>query len=224
MSAASESRTTKENLVLSALQLFAERGIDAVSMRTINNAAGTRNASAVHYHFGSKLGIIEAIWEFVRGQLDAYRATALANLEQRMEARDVPSVREVMWAMITPYVRVHRAPGHGRAAIRFLARLQTEMNPEIQSILRRDPAQTAQRFDALLAAALPWLPDDIRRTRTVYCWQLMVHAFSDAYSWEETRFGNLQPKTEQEALLRFFDYLVGGLQAPVGDSSDLDMP
>jgi hypothetical protein len=44
---------TKQNLILSALGLFAEQGIDAVSMRTINNAAGTKNASAVHYHFGN---------------------------------------------------------------------------------------------------------------------------------------------------------------------------
>jgi len=36
---------TKFNLILSALELFAENGIDAVSMRTINNAAGTKNAS-----------------------------------------------------------------------------------------------------------------------------------------------------------------------------------
>ena len=61
---------TKYNLILSALELFAEHGIDAVSMRTINNAAGTKNASAVHYHFGNKVGIIEAIIGFIRAELD----------------------------------------------------------------------------------------------------------------------------------------------------------
>ena len=42
---------TKLSLTLAALELFADQGIDAVSMRNINAAAGARNASAVHYHF-----------------------------------------------------------------------------------------------------------------------------------------------------------------------------
>src|SRR5258705_6357797 len=76
---------TKINLILSALELFAENGIDAVSMRTINNAAGTKNASAVHYHFGNKLGIIEAIIGFIREELDTSRIDALTALESRVK-------------------------------------------------------------------------------------------------------------------------------------------
>jgi AcrR family transcriptional regulator len=77
---------TKQNLILSALGLFAEQGIDAVSMRTINNAAGTKNASAVHYHFGNKLGIIEAVIDFIKAELDRYRLDEVAALEQRIVA------------------------------------------------------------------------------------------------------------------------------------------
>ena len=46
----------RERLLLVAVRLFAERGVEAVSMRTINSEAGTKNKSAVHYHFGSKAG------------------------------------------------------------------------------------------------------------------------------------------------------------------------
>ena len=81
---------TKYNLILSALELFAENGIDAVSMRTINNAAGTRNASAVHYHFGNKIGIIEAIIAFIREELDASRLDALTALERRVRNGERP--------------------------------------------------------------------------------------------------------------------------------------
>lgn len=211
---------TKQNLILSALELFANQGIDAVSMRTINQAAGTRNASAVHYHFGSKLGIIEAIIEFVLGQLDAHRVDNLAKLEARLASGDTPTPREVIWAMFNPYVMLQHEPGFGRAAIRFLARLQTEMSPEIRAIMNRDPQRTAQRFDALLGAVLPHLPDDVRRTRLLYCWTLTVHGFARAETWEHTRFGSLMPPTPEAATQRFFDYLAGGMEAPITENAD----
>ena len=206
---------TKQNLIVSALHLFADQGIDAVSMRTINSAAGARNASAVHYHFGSKLGIIEAVIDFVKAELDEHRLPALAALEERAAEGDVPSSREILWAAFHPYWIVNRTPEHGRASIRFLARLQTEMSPEIQRLLARDDSDVATRTDALLARALPDLSDDIRRTRYVYAWSLMVHGFAGTGSWEVTALGDLRAPSGDVALMRFFDYLVGGLEAPV---------
>ncbi|MCK5792096.1 MAG: TetR/AcrR family transcriptional regulator [Ketobacter sp.] len=60
---------TREKLILVAIKMFAEQGFSGVSMRNINSAAGTRNSSAVHYHFGSKMGIIEAVMEKLNAQL-----------------------------------------------------------------------------------------------------------------------------------------------------------
>ncbi|MEV1201628.1 helix-turn-helix domain-containing protein, partial [Microbispora rosea] len=40
--------TTVRRLVDAAERLFAERGIDAVSLREINAAAGQRNSTALH--------------------------------------------------------------------------------------------------------------------------------------------------------------------------------
>lgn len=206
---------TKQNLILSALALFARQGVDAVSMRTINSDAGARNASAVHYHFGNKLGIIEAVIAFIKEELDRHRLPMLEALETRLVAGETPSCREVMWAVFRPYILLNKTPEHGRAAIRFLARLQTDMSPEIQELLNRDPHETARRFDTLLARALPGLPDEIRRTRYMYAWTLMVQGFAGTGSWETTTFGNLRAPSGDAALLRFFDYLVGGMEAPV---------
>ena len=46
--------STKEQIVLAAEGLFAERGIEGVSLRQIGTAAGNGNNSAVQYHFGTK--------------------------------------------------------------------------------------------------------------------------------------------------------------------------
>ncbi|MEE4361366.1 MAG: TetR/AcrR family transcriptional regulator [Pseudomonadales bacterium] len=206
---------TKRNLILSALDLFAREGIDAVSMRTINSAAGARNASAVHYHFGNKLGIIEAIISFIKEELDGHRLPMLEALEARQGTDAPPGCREVMWAVFRPYIQLNKTPGYGRSAIRFLARLQTDMNAEIQALLNRDPHEIAQRIDSQLAHALPSLPADVRRTRYMYSWTLMVQGFAGTGSWETTAFGNLRAPSGDAALMRFFDYLVGGMEAPV---------
>jgi len=51
----------REALILKAQELFAQKGIDAVSLNEINKAAGQKNTSAMHYHFGNKQGLIDAI-------------------------------------------------------------------------------------------------------------------------------------------------------------------
>lgn len=209
---------TRQNLILSALHLFSDQGIDAVSMRTINAAAGARNASAVHYHFGNKFGIIEAIISFIKDELDAHRLPALEDLEARAAAGHPPGAREVMWAALKPYDALSRTPEYGRSAIRFLARIQTDMNADIQDTLKRDRHEIAQRFDALLARALPNLPNDVRQTRYIYCWTLMVQSFAGTGNWRDTTFGNLRAATGDAALLRFFDFMVGGLEAPITQS------
>jgi AcrR family transcriptional regulator len=54
---------TRLALMRAAEQLFAQQGVDKVSLREIAIAAGQRNVSAATYHFGSKRELIEAILE-----------------------------------------------------------------------------------------------------------------------------------------------------------------
>ncbi|HKY40804.1 MAG TPA: helix-turn-helix domain-containing protein [Polyangiaceae bacterium] len=54
---------TRLALMRAAEQLFAQQGVDRVSLREIAIAAGQRNVSAATYHFGSKRELIEAILE-----------------------------------------------------------------------------------------------------------------------------------------------------------------
>ncbi len=166
-------------------------------MRTINNAAGTKNASAVHYHFGSKVGIIEAIVAFIRAELDTSRLDALTALGTTCRNGDRPYTRNHVG-------RVHAVrpalqhTGLRRERVRFLARLQIDMSPEIQDVLNRDHAVIAHRFDALLARALPELPDQIRRTRYLYFWTLTVQMFAGSEQLASTMFGDLRTCVDEE--------------------------
>ncbi len=58
----------REQMILAAERLIAERGIDAVSLREIGATAGQRNNSAAQYHFGTKEGLVAAIYEYRCGR------------------------------------------------------------------------------------------------------------------------------------------------------------
>lgn len=50
-----------EHLKMVARRLFAERGVDGVTVREIAEAAGQKNHAAVGYHFGSKEALIREL-------------------------------------------------------------------------------------------------------------------------------------------------------------------
>ncbi|MAF83215.1 MAG: TetR family transcriptional regulator, partial [Chromatiales bacterium] len=68
---------TREALLLAGERLIAENGIDAVSLRQINTAAGQRNSSAAHYHFGSKEALVRAIFEYRMERVNSNRQSRL---------------------------------------------------------------------------------------------------------------------------------------------------
>jgi AcrR family transcriptional regulator len=82
-------------LVLAAERLFARHGFDGVSLRQIAAEAGSGNNSAVHYHFGSKHGLIAAIFRHRLPQIIGERRLLAArcnpdDLRSRFEAHFLP--------------------------------------------------------------------------------------------------------------------------------------
>lgn len=74
---------TRSRLLDAAEQLFAREGFGAVTTRAILRAAGQRNESALHYHFGGRQGLLEALHERRMDQLAGQRGDALAKLLDR---------------------------------------------------------------------------------------------------------------------------------------------
>ena len=76
-----QSLDIKERLILAALELFAEQGIHGVSMRNINVLAGTKNSGAAHYHFGNKLGLLEALIIYLNKEIKNLRADEFGTVQ-----------------------------------------------------------------------------------------------------------------------------------------------
>ena len=52
---------TKDRLLDAAQRLFARDGVQGARIRQINDLAGQLNPSALHYHFGSRMAVLEAL-------------------------------------------------------------------------------------------------------------------------------------------------------------------
>ena len=72
--------STRERLLRAALQVFAERGYEAATIREICGRAGA-NVAAVHYHFGGKIQLFQAVFERRVGDINRERLRLLAEAE-----------------------------------------------------------------------------------------------------------------------------------------------
>lgn len=88
-------------LLLTAERLFGEQGIDAVSLRQIVTAAGQANSSAVQHHFGSKEGLIQAVYDMRLPELDNNRQRLL---DRYMDEDGYVALSSLLRVMFLPVV------------------------------------------------------------------------------------------------------------------------
>jgi AcrR family transcriptional regulator len=128
-------------LVEHAERLFAERGIETVSLRDVSAAAGQRNHSAAQYHFGDRQGLLAAVYEARMRLVDERRH---AYVDALRRAGRIDEVRGLVEAVVLPLVEVVDETGGWYA--RFLAR--TRWDPFAWDVLVSLP--TSSSFQTVL--------------------------------------------------------------------------
>src|SRR3546814_8146356 len=90
--------TAAPRILQAAEDCFGEHGIDAVSLRQIAIAAGQGNTAAVQYHFGSKEGLLEAIFQHRLPAIDQ-RRKALIETRSEEHTSELQSLMRISYAV-----------------------------------------------------------------------------------------------------------------------------
>lgn len=140
-----------------AERLFASESYAAVSVRHITAAAGV-NLAAINYYFGSKGGLLKAVYLRRVNDLNRERIHALNNLIGQASGGPL-ALEDVLGALLEPPIRwLFTEQGGLSVFVQFLARAQLEGNPELKMLFEQEVGHL-RRFLPALCQAVPGLDD-----------------------------------------------------------------
>ena len=136
-----------------AESLFAERGFGAVALREIAREAKV-NVGSVTYHFGDKLGLLEAIYDRHTKPMNARR------LELIGEAKRIGDPDQRLTAVLRAYLlpafsSSDDLAGGGARFTRMRAMLSAEGNPQAREIIAKAFDRTTRAFIDAVAECVP---------------------------------------------------------------------
>ncbi|MFP5072165.1 TetR/AcrR family transcriptional regulator [Pseudonocardia nantongensis] len=143
-------------LIEAAGRLFAEHGVEVVSLREITRVAGQRNTTALQYHFTDRDGLLREVLEPHLREVGQRRHALLDQYELAGRA----DLRELAAALVLPLIAKLSDPDGGRAYLQIAAELLgrpdrtlTDDSPAMRVL--RDPDRSLVRWVDLVAPLLP---------------------------------------------------------------------
>ena len=165
--------STRDALIRAAERLFGERGIAAVSLREIASAAGQRNNSAVAYQFGSRQGLVEAVFAYRMARIDERRRAML------VAAGPDRDLRTLLEAFIFPLAESLGYDGGTSWYARFLRQVVFEPEFDVFDQARQRRSGGLLEVIAGLGRQLEHLPEPLRDRRLLQMAQMVVHTLAD---------------------------------------------
>jgi AcrR family transcriptional regulator len=135
---------TREQILRAAERLFAENGINGVSLREINREAGQSNTGAVQYYFGDRDGLVLAVIARHRHDDEIRRHLLLDGYERAGE----PDLRALAAALVLPLAAKLDTPD-GRRYLQISAEHYLHADRE-EILTRRIPDESTDRWHRLL--------------------------------------------------------------------------
>jgi AcrR family transcriptional regulator len=197
--------TTTDRLISAAEALFASHGIDGVSLREINRVAGAKNASALQYHFRDRDGLLRALVDKHRRDVEARRHAILDAYEA--EGRD--DLRALAGALVRPLTAKLADPDGGPEYLQIMADLTNRPRPVLDPA-DDDPASSIDRWRLLVGGLID---EDVTRLHR----RFVAIRFAWAESARRARSG---PHTDDRLFTSdLIDLVTGVLSAPLSDET-----
>lgn len=197
---------TKEAIIRAAERLFAEKGLGAVSVRDITVAAGARNQSALHYHFGGMEQLIVEVFAHSFRDIEEKRMERIAELDADGQSNDILAL---MRAAIAPLFETCDEE-NGRLYARFGVQILSDPRFSIPSLIDDLSMASAREIARRVFKALSGLPEASVTTRLRRVFYISTFMMADHARMIES--GKAPPL--EEAIEEAASTLAGFLKAP----------
>jgi AcrR family transcriptional regulator len=198
----------KVRMILVAEEMFAEGGINGVSMRQIAARAGQGNHFAVQYHFGSREGLVEAIFDYRMDQMEPIRARMLEAAERQGRVADARTLLDIV---LLPQLELPDGKGHHSYAGFLSQYLMRSRSHRFGDFGGTTHVNLVRTFD-LLRTRLSYLPEEVAQRRLV-TGSFMFLAILSRHETFETRAAG--EESFEEALDDTIEQIVSCVCAPL---------
>ncbi len=196
---------TRARLIAAAEQLFAERGVDGVSLSEVVSFAEQGNASAINYHFGNREGLLSAVLQKHQPGIEKRRNELLEAIEARQKA----NLRPLVEALVQPLSEKLDDPDGGRAYLQLMDQLLRSH----YSMLVSTPDDARERLMRLIRGCLPEMTDQLANLRGILAATQLFSALAFVARQEED--GLLDEGERRVFVGNLIDCITGSLRAPV---------
>lgn len=174
--ASSETRQASADLILDAAEaVFSDRGFHGATTRAIAETAGV-NLALIHYYFGSKEALYEAVFGRRSREINGERLQRLA----QVMAEPAPALEALLEAFFRPSITLSRrqnGAGHGYA--RMVANGAAGSDERSRALTSRHFDATARQFIAALERLRPELGHGLAARCYLYATSISISLMSD---------------------------------------------
>jgi AcrR family transcriptional regulator len=201
-----DSKETTEELLDVAERLFARRGVEHVALTRIVASSSQKNRSALHYHFGSREGVLTAV---IDRRLMRVNSLRQAMLDEASAGE--PRLAEAVHAVVAPLCSVVLNERWGPDYVSILA--QVGFHPRLLGERTLDDAHITamRRCRRQIELSLPDIPRAVLSRR--------FRLFHDSFVVALARWARKSPRSlwtrgaMEELIEEFVEYGVAGLSA-----------
>jgi AcrR family transcriptional regulator len=199
---------TRDRILEAAKVMFAEHGVEGVSLRELTVRAGV-NLAAVHYHFGSKEGVLAELFARSSKPIVKWRLELLGKVRRTSDGR--PVLEDVLDAFLRP--ALHAGRRQNASFVHLRARLALERDDATKRILSEAFDESSRQFIEAIAAALPELSRDELYWRFHFLIASMFYTMADSGRIQTLSDGACDPSDSDEALKRMIAVFSGVFRA-----------
>jgi AcrR family transcriptional regulator len=204
-------KETTTILLDTAESLFSEYGFVETTVRQIAQKAKVNQAS-INYHFRSKRGLFNAVFERRASTLLNERVQMLRQARQEADEQPI-ALRAILRAFIYPPLRMAREDEGGRSFVKLQARLHNEPKEIEQELRARLYNSVSLQFFEELANTLPQLSREVIAWRLVFVMGLYQYVLLDTGRLEAISADRCNSSDLDRALLEILDFCEQGFLA-----------